>query len=332
MSSRNKSFFSAITEEASKQPVASREKPEHLSARVNRLSQIANQDIIEKTEMLVLPERCRMWAHHNRRYDLLNETACADLISSFKAQGRQEIPGIVRRVDNDPAYDYEVICGARRHWTVSYLRQHNYTQFKFLVEVRQLSDEEAFRMSDLENRDKLDISDYERAVDYKKALGLYYNTQKEMAERLQVTVDWLSRYLALADLPDLVVNAYPSVNAIRTDYARRLAPVLSSRETRERALKVAQELNAKQKEAREKGVSLLDGKRVTDALVAVAGTGGKSSKKQNNAATYQVKGNTVITVEKVQRTGFTLRLAPKSVTTKEDLKQAFEEFLAAHYQ
>jgi hypothetical protein len=63
------------------------------------------------------------------------------------------------------AREYEVICGARRHWTVAWLRANNYRQFRFLVEVRELSDEEAFRLSDIENRDREDISDYERAID-----------------------------------------------------------------------------------------------------------------------------------------------------------------------
>jgi ParB-like chromosome segregation protein Spo0J len=81
-----------------------------------------------------------------------------------------------------PDIDFEVICGARRHWTVSWLRAHNYTDFRFLVEVRELTDEEAFRISDLENRAREDLSDIERARDYLKALGRHYGgSQKDMA-------------------------------------------------------------------------------------------------------------------------------------------------------
>ena len=84
---------------------------------------------------------------------------------------------------------------------MSWLRAHNYPEFRFLVEVRDLTDEQAFRLSDIENRDNLDLSDYERAVDYKDALGRYYASQKEMAARLEVSEAWLSRYLDLAALP-----------------------------------------------------------------------------------------------------------------------------------
>src|ERR1700730_13912701 len=85
--------------------------PERLTARMTGLARVTAGDVKEKTLKLVDPARCRMWARHNRRYDLLNETDCADLLESLRAQGEQEFPAIVRRVENDPAIDYEVICG-----------------------------------------------------------------------------------------------------------------------------------------------------------------------------------------------------------------------------
>src|SRR3546814_1020542 len=84
------------------------------------------------------------------------------------AQGRQEMPAIVRRVGNDPDHDFEVISGARRHWSVSWLREHNYPDIRYLVEIRNLTDEQAFRISDLVNRARKDLSDLERARDYLK--------------------------------------------------------------------------------------------------------------------------------------------------------------------
>ena len=87
------------------------------------------------------------------------------------AQGRPGVPGHrpaacaerrARRIN-------EVICGARRHWTITWLRANNYPRFRYLIEERELTDEEAFRLADIENRDREDISDYERAVDYVEA-------------------------------------------------------------------------------------------------------------------------------------------------------------------
>src|SRR3546814_19216722 len=89
------------------------------------------------------------------------------------------MPAIVRRVGNDPGHDFEVISGARRHWSVSWLREHNYPDIRYLVEIRNLTDEQAFRISDLENRARKDLSDLERARDYLKALDLYYRGSSE---------------------------------------------------------------------------------------------------------------------------------------------------------
>ena len=117
-----------------------------------------------RVQELVDPARCRIWQYHNRDYAALSVGNCADLIDSIKSQGRQEVPAIVRRIPDDPEHAFEVICGARRHWTISWLRAHDYPDLKFLVEPRELTDEEAFRVADLENRSRKDLSDYERAT------------------------------------------------------------------------------------------------------------------------------------------------------------------------
>ena len=94
------------------------------------------------------PKVCRLWAHHNREYSLLSEDRCDDLIAGFRAQGRQQRAAIVRSLSGDDRvgsdgiqYDFEIISGARRHWTVSWLRSRDETNkegdpFLFLVQVR----------------------------------------------------------------------------------------------------------------------------------------------------------------------------------------------------
>lgn len=186
----------------------------------------------EKVLHWVDPETCRMWTQHNREYALLTEDNCRDLIDGIRAQGQQEFPAIVRRLDGE-THQYEVICGARRHFAVSWLRANNYPQFRYLVEVRDLTDEEAFRLADIENRDREDISDYERARDYAQAIDLYYGgKQKAMAARLEVSEAWLSRYLGLARLPDQVVEAFASIRDIRELHARTLKPLLAGSKSR----------------------------------------------------------------------------------------------------
>lgn len=195
-------------------------------ARQSRVSERFSGEIEEKVLRRIDPAHARMWAHHNRAYGLLTEDNCRDLIDGIRAQGRQEFPAIVRET-GDADVPYEVICGARRHFAVSWLRANNYPQFRYLVEVRDLTDEEAFRLADIENRDREDISDYERACDYEGALARYYGgRQKDMAARLEVSDAWLSRYLALARLPEEIVAVFPSVRDLREAHARALKPHL----------------------------------------------------------------------------------------------------------
>jgi len=198
-----------------------------LQNRGNRLAELASGQTQTREHELVDPAICRVWEFHNRDYGALNEESCGDLIESFRAQGRQEVPAIVRRLLGDETYQFEVICGARRHWTASWLRAHGTPNFKFLVEPRELSDEEAFRIADLENRSRQDLSDVERARDYAGALTRYYGgNQARMAERLAVSQSWLSRYLDLAEFPQAVIGAFGSLHAIKISHGAALAPLL----------------------------------------------------------------------------------------------------------
>ena len=241
MSSKNRSFTAGLMgalDEAGPQPDApTRLSVGVLAGRENRMAELASGAVVARAVEQIDPARCRLWSEHNRDYAKLDEARCADLIESFKAQGRQEVPAIVRRVRGDPDVDFEVICGARRHWTVSWLRAHNYTDFRFLVEVRDLNDEEAFRISDLENRAREDLSDIERARDYLKALGRHYGgRQKDMAERLKVSEAWLSRYLDLARLPADLVAAFEDPHELKIKHVTQLKPLLKPDDRERRVL------------------------------------------------------------------------------------------------
>lgn len=248
MAQGNKGFLSGLTNAPA--PAASGRLPPRtglLENRENRLAELATGSAQTRVHELVDPARCRIWCYHNRDYAALSAENCADLIDSIKAQGRQEVPAIVRRVTGDPIYAFEVICGARRHWTISWLRAHDYPDVKFLVEPRELSDEEAFRVADLENRSRKDLSDFERATDYARAIELYYDgNQQRMADRLEVSKSWLSRYLELARLPKLVLDAFGTPHALGISHAAILAPLLKSPRSNAAILAEAEILSAEQ--------------------------------------------------------------------------------------
>ncbi|MYE81011.1 MAG: ParB/RepB/Spo0J family partition protein [Gammaproteobacteria bacterium] len=296
-----------------------------LEQRDNELSELTSGTIEDRVHRWVDPACCRMWPRHNRRYDLLTQARCQDLIDGFRAQGRQEFPAVVRKLDGDPQHQYEVVCGARRHWTVTWLRANNYPEFRFLIEVRELTDEQAFRLSDIENRDNLDLSDYERAVDYKDALGRYYSSQKEMAGRLEVSEAWLSRYLDLAALPDEIVQAFGDVTELRVKHGRDLKPYLRDRQARERMVDRARGLAAEDG-ARQP----LAGAQVVRELLAAAATRRRGGRRTPVAAYRTDDGKLMVSVDRRGRAGLVMRVTRDSGATKEELLEACRAAIEEH--
>lgn len=286
--------------------------------RTNRVADRLSGDIEEKSLRWVDPEECRMWERHNRAYELLTEDNCRDLIDGIRSQGRQEFPAIVRKT-GDPDQPYEVICGARRHFAISWLRANNYPQFRYLVDLRELTDEEAFRLGDIENRDREDISDYERARDYADAVARYYGgKQKAMAERLEVSETWLSRYLQLAKLPDEVVEAFPSIREIKELHARTLKPYLGRPEDREKLLAVARQMAAD-------GISR-DGVQVMNAFKAALKP--LAPKKASSIIFQSTSDKPALTCTKK---GKKLLMEVPVDVAQEDLQEAFLSFLQEYF-
>jgi ParB family chromosome partitioning protein len=222
-----------------------------LGARENRLGDLARGELVTRVHEAIDPALCRIWGGHNRDYAALNETVCADLIDSLRAQGRQEVPAIVRRVPPD-----------------------DYPNLRFLVEPREMTDEEAFRVADLENRSRKDLSDYERAMDYARAIERYYEgSQQRMADRLQVTKSWLSRYLELARLPPELLNCFESPHVIGISHAAAIAPLLGRPLDAKLLWERAAELVAVQAQHRADGLAPIKPSEVVARL-----TNGKATK------------------------------------------------------
>lgn len=323
-------IFGDVTAAVQKQKADSDGKQEvaYLKDRDSTLSDIASGKYESRSLLWVAPEECRIWEHHNRRYDLLSEARCQDLIDGFKSIGHQEFPAIVRPLTNDPdGYTYEVIAGARRHWTVSWLRQNNYKKFKFLIDVRaDLSDEEAFRISDIENRDREDISDYERALDYQRALGMYYRNQKDMAERIEMSEGHLSHYMALADLPKELVSAYADIRDIRIRHARDLKVFLKSKAGRQALARTASKIEEEQAERQKRGERPIDGSGVVQRLKA-SGTGKKRSDRTVKLAPLKKNGKIVLSATYSGKTGLVVKVPAAHGASRLELMDAFEKVL-----
>lgn len=309
-----------------------------LAGRGNRLAELASGSLVSRAVELVDPARCRMWEGHNRDYAALSEARCHDLIESLKSQGRQEVPALVRRVRDDPDHDFEVISGARRHWSISWLRSHNYPEFRFLIEVRDLTDEEAFRLSDIENRAREDISDYERARDYLRALDTYYDgRQTAMAERMKVTQSWLSRYLDLARLSPAILGAFASPHDLGIKHVTQIKPLLKPAERAKRVEAEALALRERRESGEGRGLPPAD---IVRALATAADPPKKSGpparsgspEKSGSAVFASQNGKPMLRIDGAQRRGVTLTLLPRSGATRDEVEAAFAKVLDEHWR
>jgi ParB family chromosome partitioning protein len=299
-----------------------------LGSRSDALSQLASGKlVIDRTEW-VDTARCRPWSLHNRDLDHLNEASCADLISSLKAEGRQRIPAIVRRLRDDPDHDYEIIAGVRRWWSIGWLRSHNYPQFDYLVTIQTITDEEGFRLADVENRARRDISDLERARDYLRALELFYDgSQTAMAARLNVSNSWMSRILEVGRLPQEIIDAFADSHDVTARHAGQLAPSLRRTEIRERMIERAGEI----RDEHVAGGVPLDAHQVVAALLASA-SGAPRRKASAPRQVMAANGRPMLKVEaKGRGKALTIHVLPRSNAQRAELQAAVLEALEGYF-
>ncbi len=299
-------------------------RPSTLLGRETALSRIASGDVRQVTLHTVDPARCRIWPGNARLYAALTEDACRDLLDSMVAENGQKVPALGRRVEGDPDHDFEVIFGTRRHWSVSWLRAHNYPDMKFILQVQSLDDESAFRLADLENRTRQDVSDIERARNYAWALGAHYGgTQARMAERLKLSKGWLSKMLKVAELPDSVVGAYAHLGDLQLKPAYPLAVAMEDAAAAKLITIEAARIAEEQAKKREAGEPALPGSDVTRRLLAAT----REPAAPAASIVEKHKGRPVATVLSSNRQGVTLKLHAGSGAETDDVIAAVRRLL-----
>lgn len=296
-----------------------------LLGRESALARIASGEVRQVTQLLLDPARVRVWPGNARSYAHLTEESCRELIDSIIAEGGQKVPAVVRRVEDDPAYDYEVIAGTRRHWSISWLRAHNYPDMALLAQVQQLDDEAAFRLADLENRARSDVSDLERARNYAAALADHYdNHQTRMAERLRVSKGWLSKMLRVAALPDAVVAAFASPAEIQMKPAYPLAQAVDGPQ-RAAILRGAELLAAEQEEARRTG---RPAPAAAEVIARLLRAGQDRREPPAPLVIGGAHGRPAVSIAGANRQGVTLRLHAGHGLSDEDLLDRVSDALA----
>jgi ParB family chromosome partitioning protein len=205
---------------------------------------------------------------------------------------------------------------------VTWLRAHHHPEYEYLVTIQAVTDEEAFRVSDVENRSRKDISDWERAKEYTVALAEFYDgSQSQMAEHLKLSKSWLSRLLDVARLPDELVAAFSDTHDITVRVARDIKPLAGDAKA---LAKMREEAERIEQERTSEGVTL-SGPEVAKRLVRA--TVAPVTKSRTEKELTGKSGKVILRYTKARGGGLTIKVPPKAEATSAELLKAIEGLL-----
>jgi ParB family chromosome partitioning protein len=177
-----------------------------------------------------------MWDLHDRLDMQITEESCRTEIDSFTKHG-QLIPVLGRLLISDPTHKVELIYGARRLFVARHLN------VPLHVELRETTDREAIVAMDIENRQRTDISAYERGLSYARFLRVgHFKSQDDIARALRISASQVSRLLKLAQLPPVIVDAFDSPASICEGWGLEIIQALDEPLRRQATIRVARSL------------------------------------------------------------------------------------------
>jgi ParB family transcriptional regulator, chromosome partitioning protein len=278
-------------------------KPNFTTKRLDGFGEAAR--LVKRPTIRLKPTECSIWAGNARDYSLLSEDRLRTLIDSVMAEGGNRIPVVVRRTPG-AALPYELVTGTRRHWAITWLNANHYPDIELVAIIEDLDDEAAFRLADIENREREDISDIERGRNYKSAVDAYYGgVQTRMAERIKVSKSTLARYIALCEIPPTIVSAFNSPIDLSARFGDKLVPALKNPTFRarmeEEAASIATEQSFRQSDDQEP----IPGAEVVARLVAACTA--KAARPQKALITAG-SGLAIGRVDRDQRRGLTITI------------------------
>lgn len=302
-----------------------------LLGRESALARVASGEVRQVTQLLLDPARVRVWAGNARVQAQLNETNCSDLIDSIVAEGGQKVPVVVRRISNETGqtggHEYELVAGTRRHFAISWLRANNYPDQKLLAQVADLDDEAAFRLADIENRARKDISDIERARNYAAALDSHYGGRAvRMAERLKLSKGWLSKMLKAAMIPDAVLAAFADWRELTLNPAYKLAQTIEDPARAKAIVAEAGLIVGENARRTADGSPALSGTHVLQRLLAATATP-LPAPRDLCIDINGPYGRPILAVKAVNRHGITLHLPMASGAGDDQIAQAVRDVL-----
>lgn len=155
------------------------------------------------------PTLCSVWSGNPRQADRLNQDQLHALATSIQEAG-QSVPVIARKVGNL----YEVIVGSRRLSAVMMLHSKN-PDTTIRAEIRQVNDDEAYRLALSENKGRTPLTAFENALSVNHALSAHYHgAQTILANTLGKSDTWISRHRSIAEHLGSNFDIFPDWNAI----------------------------------------------------------------------------------------------------------------------
>lgn len=283
-----------------------RAEGEELSRLDQRLAGFSQGSARGRTAISIRPADCSVWDGNPRDVPGLSVESCRSLIESIAQEDGNRIPVLVRH--NAPGSDlpYELLVGSRRRFAVDWLNHNGRPEIRLNAMIVDLSDEEAFRLADIENRERQDITELDRARSYQSAVDRFYGgVQSRMAEALNLSNSQLSRLLALAQMPDEVVDAFATREELRVRHSEVLTPLLRRAEQRERLLVAARLIGHEQQRLAAANDRMIPAATVLTRLKQAAAEGGSSSRGNETAV---LLGDTRIGRVRVARDGLAVDL------------------------
>ncbi len=128
-----------------------------------RLAGFAQNGAGARTAIMIQPGDCDVWNGNPRDQPGLTPESCRSLIDSIASEDGNRIPVLVRLNGAEAERPYELLVGSRRRFAVDWLNHNGRPELRLSALIVDLSDEEAFRLADIENRERADITELDRA-------------------------------------------------------------------------------------------------------------------------------------------------------------------------
>ena len=272
--------------------------------------------MVKRPTIRLKPAECSIWPGNARDYALLTEDRARTLIDSIQAENGNRIPVVVRRTPN-AELPYELVIGTRRHWAISWLNAHHFPEIELVAIIEDLDDEAAFRLADIENREREDISDLERGLNYKAAVDTHYEgVQSKMADRVKLSKSTLARYIGLTEIPQTIVSAFNSPMDLQVRHGDKLLPPLRTPALRTKMEEVAKLIATEQSFRQSGDEEPISGSDVVARLVkAITARPGRSQK-----APIEVRGATIGQIDRDRSRGLTITINPTELSAGDILE------------